>query len=103
MFDKDKLYELIKQGYEQGLVKIVMGSLEYGCLGIVCQIGDRQFYFAGETGEEFDTVEEYLAATDINDNIRCITEAIIGIHSDIEDGGEGEATDYYEYLMERVD
>lgn len=55
--DDLSLKDLVKLGYEQGLVKLVCKIHPYE--GIVCTIGDFWFFFGGETAEGYSSVEDF--------------------------------------------
>lgn len=102
--DKNELLELVREGYRKGLLHIVYedGISKYGCMGIVCKMNDNEFYFDPLYDSKFDSVEEYLAHRNEDAIVRFITNAILGIHIDLDDEEEGEASGYYYYLKRNL-
>lgn len=85
---------LVKAGYEQNIVKIVDA-----CGGIMCEIGEYSFFFAGIEGEET-TANEYKKNVSVNDIINEIYDTLEAFGGD-EDFRE-EYDYYYFYLIENV-
>ena len=100
--NKEELKELVRIGYEKNLVHIIYAEAlkDDGCDGIACRIGDHCFYFAGETGEEFENIYDYIRNTTKEEDINNITETILSLNKD---GFEDEAGYYYHYLKGRTE
>lgn len=90
--------EMIKTGYETGLVNLIVSP--HGD-GIACAIGDNWFYFGGATAEEFPSVEEYKNAIPVDD---IVSEIFSVLDEDFKDSPEFEDEYlYYEsFLRERI-
>ena len=52
--------EMVKNGYNKGIISVIDDGEIYGCDGVCCQIGDNAFYFDPFQTEEAESVEEYL-------------------------------------------
>ena len=73
----------IKAAYEQGII-VVCEATEYGgCSGIVARIGDTEFYFDCENGEDFETAEEYVNEFGDEYVVAKLTEALNDMASDL--------------------
>ena len=88
-------YDMIKKGYEQGLVYLKVEGL----CGIVCQIGEFWFYFGGLTAEEYDSVEKYKSDMDEHEIISNIYEVL---DHDFKTEFSDEYLYYYWYLKENL-
>ena len=86
---------MIKEGYEKGIVKIIMSPHDDG---VVCSIGDNWFYFGGMTAEECKTTEEYTTNVPQEDIVREIFDVLDDFR--IQDEFEDEYHYYMFYLQE---
>lgn len=50
--------EMVVKGYETGLIRLILSP---NGDGIACKIGDNWFYFGGQTAEEYNRVEDFVA------------------------------------------
>ena len=55
---------MVIEGLEKNVIKIVDGDLDHGCSGVVCQIGDNQFYYNPYLDDGEVTAESYLKVID---------------------------------------
>lgn len=85
---------LVKAGYEQNIVKIVDA-----CGGIMCEIGEYSFFFAGIEGEEM-TADGYKKNTPVSDIINEIYDTLEAFGND--EDFRDEYDYYYFYLIENV-
>ena len=101
--NKEELRNNVAFGYKTGIIKIIYANaIEHcGCDGIACQIGNCCFYFAGLETEEYENAKDYIANVPENELIDKITDAIIGIHEEIEfEDPDGEGAYYYNFLKD---
>ena len=80
--------DMIKEGYEKGLIKIVTSPHDDG---VVCSIGEHWFYFGGITAEKCKTPEEYTANVPQENIVREIFEVVDDFYIEFED-------EYYYYM-----
>lgn len=66
--------DLIREGYNAGIVKVVDGY-PLGGDGAVCQIGDGWFYFGGEMADAM-TAEEYMEVVPAEDIVKEIYDTL---------------------------
>ena len=57
-------YEEGALGLEKNIISIVDGDLDHGCTGVVCQIGENQFYFSSDLDDGELTAKAYLESVD---------------------------------------
>lgn len=76
--------DMVKSGYEAGIIKLVDGSTVLGD-GIVCSIGDNWFYFGGQTAEEYTDVEKYKNDVPKSDILKSIFEVLEQFSTEFED------------------
>ncbi len=89
--------EIIKKNLKEGLIEIVNGSFENGTDGIVCKIGDNQFYFDDNAGsDQYKNAEEYLKAVPLDKTVDDIYEALNEIRDEIDE----EEYKYYELYLD---
>lgn len=101
--NKEELRNNVAFGYKTGIIKIIYANaIEHcGCDGIACKIGNNCFYFAGLETEEYENAKDYIANVPENELINKITDAIIGIHEEIEfEDPDGEGAYYYNFLKD---
>lgn len=78
---REEIRDYIQLGYQNNKVQIIFAEPETndGYSGIVCKIGNQYIYFAGETGEEYTNVYDYIRDTSEEDNIDKITDAFMSL------------------------
>ena len=55
---------MVALGLEKNIISIVDGDLDHGCTGVVCQIGENQFYFSSDLDDGELTAKAYLESVD---------------------------------------
>lgn len=86
--------EIVVKGYETGLIRLILSP---NGDGIACKIGDNWFFFGGETAEEYNRVEDFIAEIPKDTIIDEIFEVLEAFSE--EDDGLDEYL-YYKYYLE---
>ncbi|MBQ3514303.1 MAG: hypothetical protein IJA32_11005 [Lachnospiraceae bacterium] len=84
--DDLSLKDLVKLGYEQGLVKLIVSD------GVVCQIGENRFYFGGESAEGYDSVDKFKEDIPVED---FLDDIYITLHNFEKNTGMRDEYQYY--------
>lgn len=105
--------DMIKRGYEQGLIKLKANSDSVAYehvldkmdetgeeFGVVCYIGENWFYFGGVDAEE-SMLSEYINSHSSKTIIDKIFEAVDDFRSDFDTFGD-EYMYYYYFLLENL-
>ncbi len=87
--------DMIKNGYNKGIISVIDDGEMYGCFGVCCKIGDNAFYFDSLQTEK--SAEEYLNEKGIED---AIDEIFNALNETIKDEFEDEYKYYYLVLKE---
>lgn len=89
--------EMVREGYEKGVIKVVDNAEYLGCDSICCQIDDCAFYFDTLNTDNFETAEDYIKNTGIDGTIDAIYETLTDcIKEEFEDEYE------YYYLVLQI-
>lgn len=86
-------FDMVKAGYEAGLIKLIDGSTVLGD-GVVCSIGDNWFCFGGQIAEEYEDAQKYKEDIPENDIVRDIYNTLKEFRTEFEDEYL-----YYEYFL----
>lgn len=86
--------EMVSEGYETGLISLILSP---NSDGIACKIGDNWFFFGGQTAEEYNCVEDFVAEIPKDTIIDEIFEVLEAFSE--EDDGLDEYL-YYKYFLE---
>lgn len=86
--------EMVAEGYETGLIRLILSPNDDG---IACKIGDNWFFFGGQTAEEYNRVEDFVAEIPKDTIIDEIFE-VLEAFSEENDGLDEYL--YYKYYLE---